>query len=117
MRKRGLKTPALTKLKKNGVYCGLVHNVREGFKKNDLVRLDCKGLPKSDYRKIGAKLRDLVPCVLVTFEKDQIVIWSGKNAALLKTSLYLQGSQTVPLDRTKSLMIVKESPLVLEIFF
>ncbi|XP_057819486.2 CRS2-associated factor 1, mitochondrial isoform X1 [Cryptomeria japonica] len=112
MRKRGLNTPPLTKLKKNGVYCGLVHNVRDAFKNNDLARIDCKGLPKSDYRKIGAKLRDLVPCVLVTFEKEQIVIWSGKNAALLKTSLYLQGSKYVPLDRTKSLMIVKESPLV-----
>ncbi|KAH9288161.1 hypothetical protein KI387_032278, partial [Taxus chinensis] len=57
IRKKGLRTPALTKLKKNGVYCGLVQNVREAFKENDLVRLDCKGLPKSDYRKIGAKLR------------------------------------------------------------
>ncbi|KAL3649505.1 hypothetical protein CASFOL_005908 [Castilleja foliolosa] len=79
MRKRGLSVPALTRLAKNGYYGSLVPMVRDAFLCDELVRIDCKGLPKSDYKKIGCKLRDLVPCILVTFEKEQIVIWRGKN--------------------------------------
>ncbi|KAH7577827.1 hypothetical protein JRO89_XS01G0304700 [Xanthoceras sorbifolium] len=79
MRKRGLAVPALTKLAKNGYYGSLVPMVRDAFLVSELVRIDCKGLEKSDYKKIGCKLRDLVPCVLVTFEKEQIVVWRGKD--------------------------------------
>ena len=31
--------------------------VRDAFLTDELVRIDCKGLPKSDYKKIGVKLR------------------------------------------------------------
>lgn len=79
MRKRGSAIPALTKLAKNGYYASLVHMVRDAFLTDELVRIDCKGLERSDYKKIGVKLRDLVPCILVTFEKEQIVVWRGKN--------------------------------------
>ncbi|KAI4354951.1 hypothetical protein L6164_003771 [Bauhinia variegata] len=79
MRKRGLAVPVLTKLAKNGYYGSLVPMVRDAFLSCELVRIDCQGLEKSDYKKIGCKLRDLVPCVLVTFEKEQIVIWRGKD--------------------------------------
>nr|GMD04696.1 crs2-associated factor 1, mitochondrial [Ipomoea batatas] len=79
MRKRGLAVPALTKLAKNGYYASLVPMVRDAFLTEELVRIDCKGLPRSDYKKIGCKLRDLVPCILVTFEKEQIVVWRGKH--------------------------------------
>ncbi|XP_002511770.2 CRS2-associated factor 1, mitochondrial isoform X1 [Ricinus communis] len=79
MRKKGLAVPALTKLAKNGYYASLVPMVRDAFLVNELVRIDCQGLPKSDYKKIGCKLRDLVPCILVTFEKEQIVVWRGKD--------------------------------------
>lgn len=111
LRKRGLKTPALTKLRKNGVYCDLVRMVHEAFKQNELVRIDCKGLPISDYKKIGAKLRDLVPCILVTFDHEQIVIWRGKNSRFEK---HEEACKTlVPcLDRTNSLMLVEKFPLV-----
>ncbi|KAI3883545.1 hypothetical protein MKW92_044352 [Papaver armeniacum] len=79
MRKRGLSVPALAKLVKNGYYGNLVPMVRDAFLTEEMVRIDCKGLNKSDYKKIGYKLRDLVPCILVTFKKEQIVIWRGKN--------------------------------------
>ncbi|KAG0494715.1 hypothetical protein HPP92_005709 [Vanilla planifolia] len=79
MRKRGLAVPALTRLAKNGYYASLVPMVRDAFLVNELARIDCKGLPISDYKKIGVKLRDLVPCILVTFEKEQIVLWRGKD--------------------------------------
>ncbi|KAG9445483.1 hypothetical protein H6P81_016823 [Aristolochia fimbriata] len=79
MRKRGLAVPALTKLAKNGYYGSLVPMVRDAFLTDELVRLDCNGLERSDYKKIGCKLRDLVPCLLVTFEKENIVVWRGKN--------------------------------------
>ncbi|CAI0470565.1 unnamed protein product [Linum tenue] len=79
MRKRGLAVPAVTRLAKNGYYGSLVPMVRDAFIVSDLVRIDCQGLEKSDYKKIGCKLRDLVPCVLVTFEKEQIVVWRGND--------------------------------------
>lgn len=31
--------------------------VRDAFLTDELVRIDCKGLPISDYKKIGVKLR------------------------------------------------------------
>ncbi|KAL1543471.1 CRS2-associated factor 1, mitochondrial [Salvia divinorum] len=79
IRKRGLSVPALTRLAKNGYYGSLVPMVRDAFLSDELLRIDCKGLPRSDYKKIGCKLKDLVPCILVTFEKEQIVIWRGRN--------------------------------------
>ncbi|MCL7047510.1 hypothetical protein MKW94_023825 [Papaver nudicaule] len=79
MRKRGLSVPALAKLVKNGYYGNLVPMVRDAFLTEEMVRIDCKGLNKSDYKKIGFKLRDLVPCILVTFKKEQIVLWRGEN--------------------------------------
>ncbi|KAK9003637.1 hypothetical protein V6N11_084274 [Hibiscus sabdariffa] len=79
MRKRGLAVHALTKLAKNGYYSSLAPMVRDAFLVSELVRIDCTGLEKSDYKKIGCKLRDLVPCILVTFEKEQIVVWRGKD--------------------------------------
>lgn len=79
MRKRGLSVPALTKLAKNGYYGSLVPMVRDAFLSDELVRIDCRGLPRSDCKKIGCKLRDLVPCILVTFDKEQVVVWRGKN--------------------------------------
>ncbi|KAG6432395.1 hypothetical protein SASPL_103971 [Salvia splendens] len=79
MRKTGLSVPALTRLAKNGYYGSLVPMVRDAFLSDELLRIDCKGLPRSDYKKIGCKLKDLVPCILVTFEKEQIVIWRGTN--------------------------------------
>ncbi|KMZ68288.1 hypothetical protein ZOSMA_241G00100 [Zostera marina] len=53
--------------------------VRYAFLTDGIVCIDCKGLEKSDYRKIGYKLRNLVPCDLVTFEKEQVVVWKGKR--------------------------------------
>ncbi|TVU43011.1 hypothetical protein EJB05_09441, partial [Eragrostis curvula] len=79
MRKKGLHVPVLTKLAKNGYYASLVPMVRDAFLTDELVRIDCKGLPKSDYRKIGVKLRDLVPCILVSFDKEQIIVWRGND--------------------------------------
>ncbi|XP_074279925.1 CRS2-associated factor 1, mitochondrial [Silene latifolia] len=79
IRKRGLAVPALTKLGRNGYYGNLVSMVRDAFLVEELVRIDCTGLDKSDHKKIGVKLRDLVPCILVTFMKEQIVMWRGKE--------------------------------------
>ncbi|CBI38828.3 hypothetical protein VitviT2T_023546 [Vitis vinifera] len=79
MRKRGLAVPALTKLAKNGYYGSLVPMVRDAFLTDELIRIDCQGLERRDYKKIGCKLRDFVPCILVTFEKEQIVVWRGKD--------------------------------------
>ncbi|CAN1792959.1 CRS2-associated factor 1, mitochondrial [Linum perenne] len=79
MRKKGLAVPPLTRLAKNGYYGSLVPMVRDAFIVSELVRIDCQGLERSDYKKIGCKLRDLVPCILVTFEKEQIVVWRGND--------------------------------------
>ena len=41
---------------KNGVYDNLVNEVRQAFEGSNLVKVDCRGLNPSDYKKIGAKL-------------------------------------------------------------
>ncbi|KAF5203160.1 Crs2-associated factor 1 protein [Thalictrum thalictroides] len=79
MRKRGRELPPICKLGKNGVYAGLVKHVREAFEECELVRIDCKGMNGSDYKKIGAKLKDLVPCVLLSFEYEHILMWRGQD--------------------------------------
>lgn len=79
MRKRGRKLLPICKLGKNGVYTNLVKNVKEAFEACELARIDCTGLHKSDCRKIGAKLKDLVPCVLISFEYEHILMWRGRD--------------------------------------
>ncbi|QHO08266.1 CRS2-associated factor 1 [Arachis hypogaea] len=67
----GLTLQQVTEMRKKGreliPICKLGKNVREAFEECELVRINCQGLNKSDYRKIGAKLRDLVPCVLLSY--------------------------------------------------
>ncbi|KAJ4839871.1 hypothetical protein Tsubulata_003175 [Turnera subulata] len=79
MRKKGKELKPICKLGKNGVYINLAKDVREAFEVCELVRINCQGLNRSDYRKIGAKLRDLVPCVLISFELEHILMWRGKD--------------------------------------
>ncbi|XP_071729474.1 CRS2-associated factor 1, chloroplastic [Rutidosis leptorrhynchoides] len=79
MRTKGRQLIPICKLGKNGVYCDLVNNVREAFETCDLVRVNCEGMNGSDYRRIGAKLKDLVPCVLVSFEQEHILMWRGRD--------------------------------------
>lgn len=42
---------------KNGVYISLVKDVRIAFEGSPLVKIDCKGMHASDYKKLGAKLK------------------------------------------------------------
>ncbi|XP_042035900.1 CRS2-associated factor 1, chloroplastic-like [Salvia splendens] len=77
LRKKGRDLTPICKLAKNGVYTHLVENVREAFEACEQVRINCQGLNPSDYRKIGAKLKDLVPCVLISFEHEHILVWRG----------------------------------------
>ncbi|XP_019199790.1 PREDICTED: CRS2-associated factor 1, chloroplastic isoform X2 [Ipomoea nil] len=79
MRKKGRSLLPICKLAKNGVYCTLAKNVREAFDACELVRINCQGLNPSDYRKIGAKLMDLIPCVLISFEQEHILMWRGRE--------------------------------------
>ncbi|KAF2292765.1 hypothetical protein GH714_027953 [Hevea brasiliensis] len=66
-------------LAKNGVYITLVRDVRTAFEGSPLVKIDCKGMNPSDYKKLGAKLKELVPCVLLSFDDEQILMWRGQN--------------------------------------
>ncbi|XP_021756735.1 CRS2-associated factor 1, chloroplastic-like [Chenopodium quinoa] len=86
MRKRGRELTPICKLGKNGVYASLAKNVKEAFEACELVRVNCQGLNPSDCRKIGAKLKDIVPCVLISFENEHILMWRGKD---WKSSLLL----------------------------
>ncbi|KAK1664601.1 hypothetical protein QYE76_052760 [Lolium multiflorum] len=79
MRRRGQILLPILKLAKNGIYINLVKDVRDAFEGNDLVKIDCEGLEPSDYKKIGAKLKDLVPCVLLSFDNEQLLIYRGKE--------------------------------------
>ncbi|MCO5592334.1 hypothetical protein L7F22_046335 [Adiantum nelumboides] len=87
LRLLGKKIEPLCTLGKNGVYINLVNDVRAAFKVDDLVRINCCGLNPSDYKKIGAKLKDLVPCVLLSFDDEQILMWKGKEILTIVNSL------------------------------
>ncbi|CAH9124248.1 unnamed protein product [Cuscuta epithymum] len=78
-RERGKKLLPICKLAKNGVYNELVNDVRHAFEGSQLVKIDCKGLGASDYKKLGAKLKELVPCVLLSFDEEQVLMWRGKD--------------------------------------
>ncbi|KAH0853655.1 hypothetical protein HID58_046285, partial [Brassica napus] len=79
MRNRGLHAPALMKLTRNGVYVNVVGRVREEFETEEVVRLDCTHVGMSDCKRIGVKLKDLVPCVPILFKDEQIILWRGKK--------------------------------------
>nr|KYP37304.1 hypothetical protein KK1_041505 [Cajanus cajan] len=77
MRNNGLNSHPLMKLTRNGVYVNVVERVREALKAQEVVRLDCTHVGTSDCKKIGVKLRDLVPCVPILFKDEQIILWRG----------------------------------------
>ncbi|XP_051149464.1 CRS2-associated factor 2, chloroplastic isoform X2 [Andrographis paniculata] len=79
LRIKGKTLLPICKLAKNGVYITLVRDVRSAFEGSILVKIDCRGLHPSDYKKIGAKLKELVPCVLLSFDNEQILMWRGKE--------------------------------------
>ncbi|XP_047180083.1 CRS2-associated factor 2, chloroplastic [Vigna umbellata] len=79
LRMKGKSLLPICKLAKNGVYTSLVKDVRDAFEGSILVKVNCKGLDPSDYKKIGAKLKDLVPCVLLSFDDEHILMWRGKD--------------------------------------
>ncbi|XP_010552659.1 PREDICTED: CRS2-associated factor 2, chloroplastic isoform X2 [Tarenaya hassleriana] len=79
LKDKGKSLLPICKLAKNGVYISLVKDVRNAFELSPLVKVDCKGLEPSDYKKIGAKLKELVPCVLLSFDNEQILMWRGRD--------------------------------------
>ncbi|KAL6969435.1 CRS2-associated factor 2 [Sarracenia purpurea var. burkii] len=79
LRKKGENLLPICKLAKNGVYTSLVRDVKNAFEGSLLVKIDCKGMHASDYKKIGAKLKELVPCVLLSFDNEEILMWRGQN--------------------------------------
>ncbi|CAA7036007.1 unnamed protein product [Microthlaspi erraticum] len=78
-RVKGKSLRPICKLSKNGVYVSLVKDVKDAFELSPLVKVDCPGLEPSDYKKIGAKLKELVPCVLLSFDDEQILMWRGRD--------------------------------------
>ncbi|CAO2828843.1 unnamed protein product [Amaranthus hypochondriacus] len=79
LRQKGKNLLPICKLAKNGVYDNLVNEVRQAFEGSNLVKVDCRGLDPSDYKKIGAKLMELVPCVLLSFDDEQILMLRGHD--------------------------------------
>ncbi|URD85899.1 CRS2-associated factor 2 [Musa troglodytarum] len=79
MRKKGKNLLPICKLAKNGIYINLVKDVRDAFEESELVKVNCQGMHASDYKKLGAKLKELVPCVLLSFDEEQILMWRGQD--------------------------------------
>ncbi|KAE8691883.1 RNA-binding CRS1 / YhbY domain-containing protein isoform 2 [Hibiscus syriacus] len=63
----------------NGMYVNVAARVREAFETEEMIRLDYTHVGMSDCKRIGLKLRDLVPCVPILFKDEQIIIWRGKS--------------------------------------
>ncbi|KAM7264318.1 hypothetical protein ACFE04_002001 [Oxalis oulophora] len=79
LRCRGKSLLPICKLAKNGVYVSLAQDVKDAFEGSPLVKVDCRGLDPSDYKKIGAKLKEMVSCVLLSFDDEQILMWRGQD--------------------------------------
>ncbi|KAM0044181.1 putative RNA-binding, CRM domain, YhbY-like superfamily, CRS2-associated factor, plant [Helianthus debilis subsp. tardiflorus] len=79
MRNRGLNSPPVMKLTRNGVYVNVVEKVREAFETKEVLRIDCTHVGMSDCKRIAVKLRDLVPCVPILYKDEQIIIWRGNK--------------------------------------
>ncbi|CAA6662167.1 unnamed protein product [Spirodela intermedia] len=67
-RKKGESLLPICKLAKNGIYISLVRNVRDAFEGSPLAKIDCR-----DF------MPELVPCVLLSFDEEQILMWRGKG--------------------------------------
>ncbi|KAK9698392.1 hypothetical protein RND81_08G101100 [Saponaria officinalis] len=78
-RNKGLNSHPLMKLTRNGVYLNVVQKVRDAFQIDEVVRLDCTYVGTSECKRIGVKLRDLVPCIPILFKDEQIILWRGKR--------------------------------------
>ncbi|KAF2303971.1 hypothetical protein GH714_025746 [Hevea brasiliensis] len=80
---KGLTLEEASEMRKKGrkliPICKLVKDVQEAFEECELVRINCQGINGSDYRKVGAKLKELVPCVLISFEHEHILMWRGRD--------------------------------------
>nr|GEX78101.1 CRS2-associated factor 2, chloroplastic [Tanacetum cinerariifolium] len=87
LRMKGKKLPPICKLAKNGVYLTLVKDVRHAFEESTLVKIDCRGMHASDYKKIGAKLK--VNNTEAEFYKSEIrtSISSPRMTALWKRAI------------------------------
>uniref|UniRef100_A0A7N0TJ23 CRM domain-containing protein n=1 Tax=Kalanchoe fedtschenkoi TaxID=63787 RepID=A0A7N0TJ23_KALFE len=79
LRMKGKRLLPICRLAKNGVYISLVKDVRYAFEGCPLVKIDCTGMHATDYKKLGAKLKDLVPCTLLSFDDEQILMWRGHD--------------------------------------
>ncbi|KNA21663.1 hypothetical protein SOVF_041190 [Spinacia oleracea] len=79
LRNKGLNSLSLMKLTRNGVYVNVVQRVRDAFDTEEVVRLDCTYVGTSDCKRIGVKLKDLVPCIPILFKDEQIILWRGKE--------------------------------------
>ncbi|KAL6202352.1 hypothetical protein ACLB2K_026060 [Fragaria x ananassa] len=84
LRNRGLNSLPVMKLTRNGVYVNVGESVKEAFMTEEVVRLDCTHVGTSDCKRIGAKLRDLVPCIPILFKDEQIILGGG-NKIMNKT--------------------------------
>ncbi|KAG1326105.1 CRS2-associated factor 2, chloroplastic [Cocos nucifera] len=60
LRKKGQNLLPICKLAKNGIYINLVKDVRDAFEGSELVK-------------------ELVPCVLLSFDNEQLLMWRGRD--------------------------------------
>ncbi|KAG0553644.1 hypothetical protein KC19_12G027600 [Ceratodon purpureus] len=79
LRMLGRRAHCLCRLKKAGMYQHLVKMVKDAFKNDEVVKVDCRELDRSDMKKIGAKLRDLVPCVPISCDRHFMMLWKGSK--------------------------------------
>ncbi|CAM6120490.1 unnamed protein product [Calypogeia fissa] len=79
LRARGRDLPALCKPGKHGVYLTLVDDVRKAFETQDLVRVNCQGFHSKNLKLLGSQLQALVPCELISYEFEHILMWRSKD--------------------------------------
>ncbi|KAH1240757.1 Leucine-rich repeat receptor-like protein kinase PXC1 [Glycine max] len=81
-----------------------------------LIKTTINGLSIKETKEIWKRgLADMVPCILVTFENEQIVVWRGKDYEPRKDGYFLKDRESV--DDIGGLCVGKEQQAILELLY
>ncbi|KAM7484221.1 hypothetical protein LguiA_000230 [Lonicera macranthoides] len=117
LRRKGKNLPPICKLAKNGVYNTLVRDVRSAFEECQLAKINCTGMHASDYKRIGAKLKELVPCVLLSFDEEQILMWRGHEwKSMYRCIPPTSSSPNVGFQKSEDPRAVSSSPKMMSLW-
>ncbi|XVE98115.1 hypothetical protein REPUB_Repub03eG0077600 [Reevesia pubescens] len=74
-----LKTQRQLNIGRDGLTHNMLDNIHAHWKRRRVCKIKCKGVCTVDMNNVCEQLEELVPCVLISFEDEQILMWRGRN--------------------------------------